>query len=121
MRDELAAPGGYLEAFVNRVETSLDDMHLQAEMFNLLEGLLPQLQMTRSRAVQVEYRQSDVHPPRIDALPDRDELFEQVRAALRHYWGGSGITQSNMIMLRVRAEPHAKWGRDAGECAAKTA
>ena len=100
LRDELAAPGGYLEAFVNRVETSLDDMHLQAEMYNLLEGLLPQLQMTRSRAVQVEYRQSDAHPPRIEALPDRDELFEQVRAALRHYWGGSGITQSNMMMLR---------------------
>ena len=101
LRDELAAQGGYLEAFVNRVETSLDDMHLQAEMYNLLEGLLPQLQMTRSRAVQLEYRQSDVHPPRIHALPDRDELFEQVRAALRHYWGGSGITQSNMMMLRA--------------------
>ncbi len=101
LRDELAAPGGYLEAFVNRVETSLDDMHLQAEMYNLLEGLLPQLQMTRSRAVQVEYRQTAVNPPRIDVLPDRDELFEQVRAALRHYWGGSGITQSNMIMLNA--------------------
>ncbi len=100
IRAELAAPGGYLEAYVNRVETSLDDMHLQAEMYNLLEGLLPQFQMTRSRAVQLEYRQSGAIPPRINALPDRDELFEQVRAALRHYWGGSGITQSNMIMLR---------------------
>ncbi len=99
LRDELSAPGGSLEAFVNRVETSLDDMHLQAEMYNLLEGLLPQLQMTRSRALQVEYRQSEVNPPHIDALPDRDELFEQVRAALRHYWGGSGMTQSNMMML----------------------
>jgi len=101
LRDELTAPGGYLKAYVNRVETSLDDMHLQAEMYNLLEGLLPQFQMTRSRALQVEYRQSAALPPRINALPDRDELFEQVRAALRHYWGGSGITQSNMIMLRA--------------------
>ena len=100
IRDELSAPGGYLEAYVHRVETSLDDMHLQAEMYNLLEGLLPQFQMTRSRALQVEYRQSDALPPPIKALPNRDELFEQVRAALRHYWGGSGITQSNMIMLR---------------------
>ncbi len=98
--EELTAPGGYLEAYVKRVETSLDDMQLQAEMYNLLEGLLPQFQMTRSRAVQVEYQQSEALPPRISALPDRDELFEQVRAALRHYWGGSGITQSNMIMLR---------------------
>ena len=68
LRDELAAPGGYLEAYVNRVETSLDDMHLQAEMYNLLEGLLPQFQMTRSRALQVEYRQSDAHPPRIERI-----------------------------------------------------
>jgi len=100
IRDELSASGGNLRAFVSRVETSLDDMHLQAEMYNLLEGLLPQFRMTRSRAVQVEYRQSDAHPSRFNALPDRDELFEQVRAALRHYWGGSGIAQSNMIMMR---------------------
>ena len=73
------------------METSLDDMRLQTEMYNLLEGLLPQFQMTRSRALQVEYRQSSALPPRVQALPDRDEIFEQVRAALRHYWGGSGI------------------------------
>lgn len=100
LRNELRTPGGYLEAYVNRLETSLDDMRLQTEMYNLLEGLLPQFQMTRTRALQVEYRQSNVLPPPIDALPDRHVLFEQVRAALRHYWGGSGITQSNMIMLR---------------------
>ena len=28
-------------------------------------------------------------------------MFEQVRAALRHYWGGSGITQSNLIKLQI--------------------
>lgn len=98
--DELAATGGALEAFVNRLERSLDDMRLQTEMYNLLEGMLPQFQMTRSRALQVEYRQSTAQPARLSDLPDRDDLFEQVRAALRHYWGGSGITQSNMIMLR---------------------
>ncbi|MCY3866646.1 MAG: hypothetical protein OXG68_14510 [Chloroflexi bacterium] len=101
LQRELAASSGYLPAFISRVETSLDDMRLQAEMYGLLEGLLPQFQMTRSRAVQVEYRQSDAIPARINALPDRDLLYEQVRAALRHYWGGSGITQSNMIMLRT--------------------
>lgn len=92
---------GQLSPFFKRLETSLDDMRLQTEMYNLLEGLLPQLQMTRSRAVQVEYRQSAVMPPGIDALPSRNELYEQVRAALRHYWGGSGIAQSNMISLRL--------------------
>ncbi len=101
LEEEIESPSGNLAAFVNRVETSLDDMRLQAEMYNLLEGLLPQFQMTRSRAGQVEYRQSFALPPNVNALPDREELFEQVRAALRHYWGGSGISQSNMIALRV--------------------
>ncbi len=99
LQPEIAEQAGRLNSFVNRVETSLDDMRLQSEMYNLLEGLLPQFQMTRSRAVQVEYRQSQ--PASFDALPNRDELFEQVRAALRHYWGGSGMMQSNMIKLHV--------------------
>ena len=90
-----------LQPFVRRVETSLDDMRLQAEIYNLLEGLLPQFQMTRSRAVQVEYRQSSVLPVAASSLPERAELFEQVRAALRHYWGGSGISQSNLIQLQI--------------------
>ena len=98
---DIAASAGHLAAFVNRVETSLDDMRLQSEMYNLLEGLLPQFQMTRSRAGQVEYRGAFALASGINALPDRNELFEQVRAALRQYWGGSGITQSNMIKLRV--------------------
>ncbi len=97
--EKIAAAEGHLAAYINRLETSLDDMRLQTEMYNLLEGLLPQFQMTRSRAGQLEYRQAQA--PSVNALPDRSELFEQVRAALRHYWGGSGITQSNMIKLRV--------------------
>ena len=97
---DAAAPGG-LQQFVRRVETSLDDMRLQAEIYNLLEGLLPQFQMTRSRAAPVEYRQSGALAAPANNLPERAELFEQVRAALRHYWGGSGISQSNLIQLQI--------------------
>ena len=90
-----------LRAYIVRVEKSLDDMRLQAEMLSLLEGLLPQFQMTRSRASQLEYRQSGAAGAAMTLQPDRDELFEQVRAALRHYWGGSGMTQSNLLNLRI--------------------
>ena len=93
-----------LQPFVRRVETSLDDMRLQAEIYNLLEGLLPQFQMTRSRAAPVEYRQSAASAAAANNLPERAEVFEQVRAALRHYWGGSGISQSNLIQLRIVQE-----------------
>lgn len=100
LEEEMAAGAGNLSALVKRIETSLDDMRLQAEIYNLLEGLLPQFQMTRSRAGQMEYRQAHALADGGDSLPDHAELFEQVRAALRHYWGGAGITQSNMISLQ---------------------
>ena len=100
LQQEMAGESGRLLSFLNRLETSLDDLRLQSEVYSLLEGLLPQFQMTRSRAVQVEYLQSQV-TSNVNTLPDRNELYEQVRAALRHYWGGSGITQSNMIKLQV--------------------
>lgn len=104
-------PPSSLQPFVRRVETSLDDMRLQAEIYNLLEGLLPQFQMTRSRAVQVEYLQSSAPSTTAISLPERAELFEQVRAALRHYWGGSGISQSNLIQLQV-VQDHMRAAED---------
>lgn len=101
LHTELEDPQSILYAYLDRLEKSLEDMALQAEMYTLLEGLLPQFQMTRSRAVQVEYRQSQAQFAAVETLPDQQELFEQVRAALRHYWGGAGITQSNLINLRI--------------------
>jgi hypothetical protein len=101
LNKNLQAETSLLQAFLDRVEQSLDDMQLQAEIYNVLAGLLPQFQMTRSRAEDVSYRQSVTSKMQIDPLPDREDLFEQVRAALRHYWGGSGITQSNLIQLHI--------------------
>lgn len=101
LHDEMQSADSVVRMFLDRVETSLEDMRLQVEIYSLLEGLLPQFQMTRSRAGQLEYRQLRVGDTRITALLDRNEIFEQVRAALRHYWGGSGITQSNLISLQI--------------------
>ena len=101
LQKELMVPKSILYAYLDRLEKSLEDMRLQSEMYSLLEGLLPQFQMTRSRAVQVEYRQSRAQLPNVNSLPERLEFFEQVRAALRHYWGGAGITQSNLINLEI--------------------
>ncbi len=101
LAEDTPDPGGRLQSLVGRLETSLDDMRLQAEIYNLLEGLLPQFQMTRTRAEQVEYRHLVALAPNADLLPDRSELFEQVRAALRHYWGGTGISQSNLLNLNI--------------------
>lgn len=95
-----AADVPILQAFVQRVEQTLDDMLLQGEIFAALEGLLPQISITRPRADEVEYRPGHTRPqPR--QLPSREEVYEQVRAALRHYWGGPGIVRSRLLELNV--------------------
>ncbi|HEU4395777.1 MAG TPA: hypothetical protein VFS92_09440, partial [Planctomycetota bacterium] len=34
-------------------------------------------------------------------IADREQFVEQVRAALRHYWGGPGLTHSGLLELSV--------------------
>ncbi len=87
---------------VRRAAETLDDMTLQTEIYGALEGLLPQITVTRTRAAEVEYR-----PGREGAVAsenghlDRDQFIEQVRAALRHYWGGPGLTSSSLQGLQI--------------------
>lgn len=88
-----------LQTFVRRAAQTLDDLLLQSEIFAALEGLLPQISMTRTRAEEVEYLPGRTRTAA--GLPDREEVVEQVRAALRHYWGGPGITHSRLMELNV--------------------
>jgi predicted DNA-binding protein (UPF0251 family) len=89
-----------LYAFVRRAEQTLDDMVLQTEIFAALEGLLPQFNTTRRRAEEVEYKAGRTKPQNLN-LPNNEELYEQVRAALKHYWGGPGMSRSRLIDLHV--------------------
>jgi hypothetical protein len=87
-----------LYSYVQRAEQTLDDILLQGDIFAALEGLLPQISTTRSRADEVEYlpsRQQNPHEPK------PEEVYEQVRVALRQYWGGAGITRSRLLDLEV--------------------
>jgi len=93
-----------LAKFVYRADQTLDDLMVQTEILAALEGLLPQMQLTAKAREQIEYL-----PPRTvqPALPmPEDEkvrsLFnEQIRAALRHYWGGPGLTNSRLLDLTI--------------------
>lgn len=91
-----------LRIWVRRAAETLDNIALQGEIYAALEGLLPQISVTRTRAAEVEYR-----PGRDQSLPadngtiDRELFVEQVRAALRHYWGGPGLTSSRLLELQV--------------------
>jgi hypothetical protein len=89
-----------LYTLVRQAEQTLDDLLLQDEIFAALEGLLPQFNMTRTRADEVEYKHSYEKPQQRN-LPDTNEVYELVRAALRHYWGGAGIARSRLLELGI--------------------
>jgi hypothetical protein len=89
-------------AFMQRAAQALDDMMLQGEIYAALEGLLPQINLTRARAAEVEFRPGrDRQFSTLSLVTDREQVIEQVRAALRHYWGGPGLTSSRLVELAV--------------------
>jgi hypothetical protein len=90
-----------LHTYTRRAEQTLEDLRLQAEIFSALEGLLPQISTTRPRVDEIEYRPSPNKITSISATPDREETYEQVRAALRHYWGGPGMSRSRLLDLKI--------------------
>jgi hypothetical protein len=89
-------------AFVRRAAQALDDMTLQGEIYAALEGLLPQMNANRSRADEIEYKPGrNKQLESLSLTSDREQVVEQVRAALRHYWGGPGLTSSRLLELSL--------------------
>lgn len=84
-----------------RAARALDDMAVQSEIYAALEGLLPQLTSARERDDRVQYMQGRQPLPAPATLPDRDDVVEQVQAALRHYWGGPGMANSRLLELNI--------------------
>ncbi|MEP7290316.1 MAG: hypothetical protein ABI835_00980 [Chloroflexota bacterium] len=92
-----------LDTFTHRSAQTLDDLALQGEIFAALEGLLPQINITRSSAAALEYlprRAMTAEGSEIDG----EGVKEQVRAALKHFWGGPGLTDSRLTELQVVRE-----------------
>jgi hypothetical protein len=90
-----------LQVFVKRAARILDDMLLQNEIFASLEGLLPQIAMTRGRAAELEYQRGRKPESFTNGIPERSQLIAQVHAALRHFWGGPGLSSSRLLELSV--------------------
>ncbi len=91
-----------LAEYVRRTQQTLEDITIQSEIFASLEGLLPQISLSRSRADAIEYRPNPAsNRGGTPSGVEREEVYEQVRAALRHYWGGPGITRSRLIDLKI--------------------
>ncbi len=90
-----------LALFARRAADTLDDLLLYADIVAALEGLLPQSHITTVNRAAMDYapprESSSVEP----VVEDPAQFNEQVRAALRHYWGGPGLTNSRLLELQV--------------------
>ncbi|MFN8378680.1 MAG: histidine kinase N-terminal 7TM domain-containing protein [Anaerolineae bacterium] len=89
-----------LTTFARRAADALDDLLLHADIVAALEGLLPQSHITAANRSAIDY--SPPRQPLREPIEDDPAQFnEQVRAALRHYWGGPGLTNSRLLELQV--------------------
>lgn len=93
-----------LSRYLKRAARALDDLSLQREIYLALEGLLPQVTLTREASNTMEYRRGRTNSAREEAaqnvdpaILDQEQFREQVRAALKHYWGGPGLTKSRLL------------------------
>ena len=89
---------------IKRAAETLDDLRLQSEIYAALEGLLPQIAITRTRAAEVEYRPGRNGKDASTDHIDKEQFNEQVKAALKHYWGGPGLSNSGLQELKIVRE-----------------
>ncbi len=103
---------GLLARMISQAAHSVDDLLLQGEIFAVLEGLLPQFSTTRQRAQEMEYKpgySKVINTSANNGLTfDRTQVIAQVQAALRHYYGGPGMSQSRLLELRIVREALAE-------------
>lgn len=86
----------------DRAALALEDRQLQQRVFHSLADLQPQVELIqRMRAAgRYDSRTSMLADP----LPQEADLFNWVRDALTHYWGGPKLTGNPLMKLQVVRE-----------------
>lgn len=92
-----------LHSFARRAEQTMDDMSLQKDIVAALEGLLPQISITARSRDELEFRRGRSGLPASQPAPilDIEQFKEQVWAALKHYYGGPGMSNSRLLELKI--------------------
>jgi hypothetical protein len=86
-------------ALVKRAARALDDMALQREVYAALEGLLPQFEPSIDRFNYKLQQNQALKEPRL--IDDRAQMVDLVRSAFKHFWGGPGLTSSQLLELNT--------------------
>jgi hypothetical protein len=70
---------------------------LQREVYAALEGLLPQFEPSIDRFNYKLQQNQALKEPRL--IDDRAQMVDLVRSAFKHFWGGPGLTSSQLLEL----------------------
>lgn len=87
-----------LAAQVGRV---LEDVQRQSEVFALLEGLASQMDMMQQLRGASRYGRVSQQTPDSDRLLTDPQFSDFVKDALRDYWGGPKLTESELLKLNI--------------------
>jgi hypothetical protein len=95
--EELATVAG----FVGEAELALEDMHLQQDVFEALQQIVPEIEEIQRFRSEAFYP-APARLERLESNPVYAPDFSQVvRDALRHYWGGSRLVESPLMQTRL--------------------
>jgi len=89
---------GGLERLARRAADAIEDMNLQRQVFSALHCLLPEIDEMQHWRGTIASGTSQLMLANPVLSPEFPSL---VRAALRHYWGGSQLRESPLLQLRV--------------------
>ena len=86
----------------DRAALALEDRQLQQRVFRSLADLQPQVELIQRMRAAGRYDSSSnlLNEP----LPEEADLFNWVRDALTHYWGGPKLTNNPLMKLQVVRE-----------------
>jgi hypothetical protein len=89
------------QALVRQVETALEDMQLQHQVFAVLQGLGPELDRLQELRSTQHYA-GDQTREYLEASPAFPDGFSQaVKDALSHFWGGPKLSHSPLLSLNT--------------------
>ncbi len=90
-----------LEALARQAARVLEGVQHQSEIFVLLEGLATQMDQIQELRGSARYGQvANLTAPTAELLSD-PEFANHVKDALRDYWGGPRLTESELLRLNV--------------------
>jgi len=91
-----------VETLLAQAAAALEDRQLQQSIFGALERIMPEIEDIQRRRGMVHYVGEQALSGFSGGSPVESAEFRQwVRDALKHYWGGSKLTTSPLIALRV--------------------